>query len=1243
MTTTDGAVLNAVALTPPFNDEIYPVSGVLDAVTLDGTVNMSVAGADGNYSFSGLTIINNLVLNSILDLNNGSTLYFVHAVDSGPFGQTLSGSGSIVFETGGTIDINNSVDTSTYANGYNPASFPLTIGPGITIVGPGSGSTGTIDGPIDNQGTIEETAGGTLNFNFDQYNPLYQPTFSLVSWTNDTTGVIELTSGTIELGGAWTNKGLITAADGTNIYLGDNWDFWDYNNNGYFYGYDYFGTNDVWVNNGTITTNSANVYLGGWLSYNLSADNLATLNLSENTVYLIGTLDNAPADNPSSGGVLTLTPGVTSNTGSWYLAGGRIYEGTIDVTAAALIATPYDDQYVDYNEGYVSVGGGTLYGVTLDGTLDMSAETASVIIADGLTLDNDLNVSGLGAQLYVDVSLSQAVGVGALVGGATIHLSGYGAQIRSTNDISLPPSRSIATFDPTITISGEASVNYIGFGDLDNQGTIEDNTSGSVLYVDYDAFVNWSGGNFGTLTGGTWEISNGGILALQGENITTNAATISLSGANSHLESYHDFYYSDYTDALAGLMTNTSIGNLYLADRYIFSTPVFVENDGNIVVTSGASATLAGTAWNNSASGLISATDATLNLFGSWTNFGAVTADASTVSLGNPDNISPTDPSAPGYDWSNPGTIVFSGDCTVDLGGVFTADTFSGLVSDQLAAGQSLSDDTLDLTGTLDGSLADNPATARVVALNDSTGFLYFFGGRIYQADVTTAGSDDLVATPAGGILDGMTLDGTLDMTRYASATADVIDNLTLNGTIDLGGTAGTSNAATLDFGSGSSDTSPETIGGTGVLQFGQNDSGDTLDNQGSGTLSFGPKVTVNGAVLTYVESPNAAIDNQGTVEESTSGGTLNVASPDGFSNAGSLFVGSGATISFGTANETQSAGATTVDGTLIAPNVYLDGGSLNGTGTVQANLTNGGAVAPGSSSGTLAVLGNYVQNSAGALDIVLGALSEYSQLAISGSAALAGTLNVSLQNGFTPDPSDSFPILTFASESGGFTSEPSLNLGNGTSLIPVYSSGILTFTVGQESPSITVSINTLALGTTSQGTAGSPQSFTVSGSDLTADILLTAPTGVQLSDNGGTGYSTTLDLAESGGTVGTTTVLATIAANASLGPISGTIAANSTGATEQDVTVSGTVESANATDADRRRDGCRGNLQGQSVPRLGNGIGRRRNRSEWQLCVYVLRGRHSRRTRLVNCADDRRHVHRAGRFHQFQSELRQR
>jgi len=64
----------------------------------------------------------------------------------------------------------------------------------------------------------------------------------------------------------------------------------------------------------------------------------------------------------------------------------------------------------------------------------------------------------------------------------------------------------------------------------------------------------------------------------------------------------------------------------------------------------------------------------------------------------------------------------------------------------------------------------------------------------------------------------------------------------------------------------------------------------------------------------------------------------------------------------------------------------------------------------------------------------------------------------------------------------------------------------------------------------------------------------------VELSDNGGSSYIAALDLTESGGTVGTTTILARIAATAPLGPVSGMIRADSTGATEQDISVSGTV-----------------------------------------------------------------------------------
>ena len=105
----------------------------------------------------------------------------------------------------------------------------------------------------------------------------------------------------------------------------------------------------------------------------------------------------------------------------------------------------------------------------------------------------------------------------------------------------------------------------------------------------------------------------------------------------------------------------------------------------------------------------------------------------------------------------------------------------------------------------------------------------------------------------------------------------------------------------------------------------------------------------------------------------------------------------------------------------------------------------------------------------------------------------------------------------------------------------------------------------TLNLGGTAAGTAGSAQTFTIIGSDLSAGIVLTAPTGVQLSDNGGSSYSTTLGLSEIDGTVGTTTIDVRISAGASVGWLSGDITASSAGATTQDVSVTGTVVSSPA------------------------------------------------------------------------------
>ncbi|MCB1964701.1 MAG: hypothetical protein KDI64_01260, partial [Candidatus Accumulibacter sp.] len=121
-----------------------------------------------------------------------------------------------------------------------------------------------------------------------------------------------------------------------------------------------------------------------------------------------------------------------------------------------------------------------------------------------------------------------------------------------------------------------------------------------------------------------------------------------------------------------------------------------------------------------------------------------------------------------------------------------------------------------------------------------------------------------------------------------------------------------------------------------------------------------------------------------------------------------------------------QQAGSTLLDGgRLSAPGIVkLLGGSLSGSGSIDADLANSAVIDPGSPLGTLTVAGDYSQTASGVLDVELGGVSagsQFDQLAIAGGATLDGTLDVALRNGFTPSSGDSFAIASFASRSGQF------------------------------------------------------------------------------------------------------------------------------------------------------------------------------------------------------------------------------
>ncbi len=112
----------------------------------------------------------------------------------------------------------------------------------------------------------------------------------------------------------------------------------------------------------------------------------------------------------------------------------------------------------------------------------------------------------------------------------------------------------------------------------------------------------------------------------------------------------------------------------------------------------------------------------------------------------------------------------------------------------------------------------------------------------------------------------------------------------------------------------------------------------------------------------------------------------------------------------------------------------------------------------------------------------------------------------------------------------------------------------------GNPTPTITTSVNTLSAFSACAGSVSTNQSFTVSGSTLSTGIVITPPTGFEISSTSATaGYQTTaLTLNQSGGTVSNTTIFVRTTTSATGSP-SGNITLTSTGA-QKNVSVSGTV-----------------------------------------------------------------------------------
>jgi hypothetical protein len=97
---------------------------------------------------------------------------------------------------------------------------------------------------------------------------------------------------------------------------------------------------------------------------------------------------------------------------------------------------------------------------------------------------------------------------------------------------------------------------------------------------------------------------------------------------------------------------------------------------------------------------------------------------------------------------------------------------------------------------------------------------------------------------------------------------------------------------------------------------------------------------------------------------------------------------------------------------------------AANAASVNAASMTNNGTISIGAGD-KLGVNGTFTQTSSGTLAVQLGgppASGLYGALSATGAATLAGTLQATLVNGYTPAVSDGFNVLTYPSVAGTFT-----------------------------------------------------------------------------------------------------------------------------------------------------------------------------------------------------------------------------
>jgi hypothetical protein len=366
--------------------------------------------------------------------------------------------------------------------------------------------------------------------------------------------------------------------------------------------------------------------------------------------------------------------------------------------------------------------------------------------------------------------------------------------------------------------------------------------------------------------------------------------------------------------------------------------------------------------------------------------------------------------------------------------------------------------------GTLTvGSGSAFTVTGALAQISGSTlsGGTFVLGGNLNVSSGINITTNSSTLTLQGGtIMSGATnalanlKKNTKSLTLASNANFTTAGNLTNSGnlTVNSGSTLSVTGTLT-NLSAGTLTGGTYTVGGT--MQ---------LASANGGITTNAANLTLTGTAAKIVDGTSNALagfsNNTGTFTLANAA-TLTTAASN-FTNSGTLVVSKGTTLTVGgtTNSYNQSAGMTTVDGTLMGngtAGISVTGGKIQGAGTLKANLSIGGGgttpainIGDAGKAGLLKITGTYTQLSTGTMNVSIGGTTvgtQYSQLQITGAASLGGTLTAARVNAFTPSVGQTFTVLNAASITGTF-SNSTIAINGTEHFVVSYSSTSVVLTV---------------------------------------------------------------------------------------------------------------------------------------------------------------------------------------------------